>query len=313
MNKQFETMYFANSILKNEALKGNSIKKDAFAEQRSELSYIKNNEVLALQTMLEMRDDFLSVVSHELRTPITVVNSAVQALEYICGDELSEKAKSFISKIKQNSLRQLRLVNSLLDITRSTSGNMKINKKNQDIVTLTKEITESVNLYAQQKDIKLNFESAFKHKELALDVEKFERIILNLLSNAIKFTPGGKSVSVRLSTLNSKVCVEVRDEGIGIPPDKLNLIFERFGQVDSSLSRQAEGTGIGLYLVKLLVEELGGNISVHSKQGSGSIFTILLPIETAGEEHIEPLLEQLTDNRLAQSTAIEFAGFHHGI
>ena len=261
-----------------------------------------------------MKDEFLSLISHEFKTPLTVINSAIQAMELICKNELSDKAKGFLNKIRQNSNRQLKLVNNLLDITRINAGHLKINKKDMDIVLLTKSITESITIFAEQKSIKLSFSSTLRKKVIGIDEEKYERILLNLLSNAIKFTPKGKSITVKVSQKivkgKCKVCIQVKDKGVGIPNDKKELIFERFGQVDSSLTRQAEGTGIGLSLVKMLVELLGGEITLESKEGIGSTFTILLPIEKVKETPIEQMIEEITDNRLIQATAIEFSDIY---
>jgi signal transduction histidine kinase len=178
-------------------------------------------------------------------------------MELLCGNELSSKAKRYIDTIRQNSLRQLRLVSNLLDITRGTADQIRLHKKSVDIVLLTRLITDSVKIYAAQKNLQITFVSDFDKKLIFIDDEKYERIVLNLLSNAIKFTPKGKSIQVRLYKEKDYINLEVKDEGVGIPKEKIGLIFERFGQVDNSLSRQAEGTGMGLYLVKMFVEQNG--------------------------------------------------------
>lgn len=194
---------------------------------------------LELERTLEMKDEFLSLISHEFRTPLNVISSAIQAMNYICSNELSDKAKKYLRMIRQNTFRQLRLVNNLLDITRVNAGRIKINKKNVDIVFLTKSIIESICTYVALKSIDVTFVPLIEKKIIGIDDEKYERILLNLLSNATKFTPEGKPIIVTLSSINDKICIEVKDKGIGIPEDKANIIFERFGQVDSSLSRQA--------------------------------------------------------------------------
>ena len=267
----------------------------------------KNN---ALKKAIDMKDEFLSLISHEFKTPITVINSAIQAMEVLCRDELTDRTRGFLAKIKQNSLRQLRLVNNLLEITRISAGQFKVNKKNHDIVFITETIVKSINLYSQQKGVNMSFTSPIPEKIVGLDEEKYERIMLNLLSNAIKFTPKGKCVKVTISQLKGFLSIKVKDEGIGIPKDKIKLIFERFGQVDSSLSRQAEGTGIGLSLVKMLVELLGGSISVKSEVNAGSTFKIILPDVTVTDEPSTEELNGLCDNRLIQSTAIEFSDIY---
>lgn len=268
----------------------------------------------ALMIAIEMKDEFLSIISHEFKTPLTVINSAIQTMELICRDELSVKGKDFIKKIKQNAFRQLRLVNNLLDITRANAGQIKVHKSNVDIVSYTKSIIDSVNVYALQKGIEIEYTAAMKKKSIYLDEEKYERIILNLISNAIKFTPKSKSITVRVFTKvikrKSNICIEIIDTGVGIPEDKQSLIFERFGQVDSSLTRQAEGTGIGLSLVKKFVEAHEGEIKVKSEIGRGSTFTVILPIKKEFEQIEATKLLETKDNRLIQSAAIEFSDIY---
>lgn len=269
----------------------------------------EKNEVL--ENAINMKDEFLTIVSHEFRTPLTVIYSAIQTMELICKNEFSEKSKLFIMKIRQNVLRQLRLVNNLLDITRANAGHIRLSRKNIDIVFLTKAIFDSVVIYAQPKEIEMSFTSVLSGKIVGIDDEKFERIILNLLSNAIKFTPKGKSIRLKLYQKQGAIFIDVEDEGIGIPEDKQVVIFERFGQVDSSLTRQAEGTGIGLNLVKILVESMDGKISLHSKEGVGSTFTVQFPILKLEETEINrEVSEETANNRLIQSLNIEFSDIY---
>lgn len=282
--------------------------------QNKELLIAEKEKNEILKREIEMKDEFLSLISHEFRTPLTVINSAIQAMELICKNELSDKAKGFLNKIRQNSNRQLKLVNNLLDITRMNAGHFKINKTNIDIVLFTRSIAESITIFAEQKRIKLSFSSTLKKKIMGVDDEKYERILLNLLSNAIKFTPEGQSVTVKLfqKIVNGKrmVCIQVKDNGIGIPDEKKELIFERFGQVDTYRTRQAEGTGIGLHLVKMFVEVMGGEIGLESEVGKGSVFTILLPIEKVKEISIEKMPVEITNQRLIQAKAIEFSDIY---
>lgn len=279
-------------------------------ETQEQLLKLEREKNESLEKALEMKDEFLSLISHEFRTPLNVINSAIQTLNLVYSNEMTDKVKEYIGIIRQNTNRQLRLVNNLLDITRANAGRIKINKKNIDIVFLTKAIIESVYEFSSQKGVSVTFESLFPEKIIALDDEKYERIILNLLSNAIKFTPKGKNISVNVYSVKENICVNVKDNGIGIPPDKIDIIFDKFGQVDSSLSRQAEGSGIGLSLVKKFVEALDGSISVKSKIDYGSTFTILLPNETVNEEHNNKALVDLMDNRLVQTTNIEFSDIY---
>jgi signal transduction histidine kinase len=268
----------------------------------------------ALKKAIKLKDDFLSLISHEFKTPITVIISAIQAMEHLCWEQFSDKARRFIGRIKQNAFRQLRLVNNLLEITKIESGQMKLKNGNYDIIFLASSITESVQEYANQKGLNLHFASPMKSKIMWIDDEKLERILLNLLSNAIKFTPKGRSIFVRVYQTDldhrDMIALEVEDEGIGISEDKQKIIFEKFIQVDSSLTRQAEGTGLGLSLVKLFVEALDGVICLESYVGRGSKFTVYLPVQQVDLHPTNTQDVQTLDNRLIQSVKIEFSDLY---
>ena len=285
---------------------------DITAHKRSELEkeQLLKEKNEALENSIKMKDEFLATITHEFKTPLTVINAALQAIENIYGRQVSEGIKKHLHRIRTNSFRQLRLVNNLLDITRYNAGHVKINRRNMDIVFLTRTIVKSVDLYAKQKGVALKFLTEIGSREMAIDEEKYERILLNLLSNAIKFTPRDKSINVHISCKNRRAIITVKDEGVGIPKAKQKLIFERFGQVDSSLTRQAEGTGIGLSLVKTLVEEINGTITVDSEEGMGSAFVVTLPI-TKLRSNMPEINDMVTsDIRVMQATAIEFSDIY---
>ncbi len=250
-----------------------------------------------------MKDDFITIITHEFKTPIAIINAAVQTMEIVCKEDITPKIRNYLSKIKQNSLRQQRLVDNLLDITRLRAGRMKVNFNNVEIVSLTEKIVESVRSYSDQKSLRLTFHSTCDQVMVSTDIEKYERIILNLLSNAIKFTPPNKSINVILYKQGANLKIDIQDRGIGIPEDKKVIIFERFGQADTSFTRQAEGTGIGLYLVKLLVESLGGKIQVVSQEGYGSTFSVLFPI--LQDESLDS--HKINGNKIVQATTLEFS------
>lgn len=264
----------------------------------------------ALEKVLKIQGEFFSFIAHEFKTPISITNAAVQAMEFLCRHELSERAKGYLSKIRQSSLQQLRLVNNLLDIIRADAGYLKVHKRNADIVEMTRVITESVSIYAKEKGVAINFSSQIPDRVIAIDDEKYERILLNLLSNAIKFTPPEKNIFVSIFLKKNRVCIEVKDEGVGIPKDKQAIIFERFGQVNNSLTRQSEGTGIGLCLVKFLVNALNGEISLISRVGKGSRFIIFFPDEKVPEDSKDDAISQIADNRLMQIINIEFSNIY---
>lgn len=273
----------------------------------------EKNEVL--RESLKLKDEFLYLITHEFRTPLTVIKSAIQTMELKYRD-MPDKAVRYIKTIKQNVNRQIRLVNNLLDITRISSGNIKLIKGNYDIVFLTKSIVESIQSIAQQKKINVVFSTELQKKVICFDEEKFERILLNLLSNSIKFTKQEKTIYVNLYSkkLRNKhmVCIAVRDEGIGIPKEKQNCIFERFGQVNNCESREAEGTGIGLHLVKLFVTVMGGDITLESEEGVGSTFTVMFPATKpmTGPSVLAEISSFESVNKLIQMEAIELSDIY---
>ena len=188
--------------------------------------------------------------------------------------------------MRQNSYRLLRLVNNLIDISRIDIGYYNLQSSNYNIVKVIEDITLSIAEYIKHKKINLLFNTDFKEIMLACDVDKIERVMLNLLSNAIKYTDDGGSIQVSLNKVNNDVIISVKDSGVGIPKDKLELIFDRFGQANSILSRRCEGSGIGLSIVKSIVQMHGGKIEVFSEVGKGTEFVFNIPIKILEEENV---------------------------
>lgn len=288
---------------------------DDITENTKKQKYMeaKNEE---LNKAIEMKDEMLLLISHELKTPLSIITSSIQTVEILCKNELTDKVKKYLNKIKQNSYRQLKLVNNILDNTRLDSGIFKMNKVSVDIVLLTRSIIDSIGVFAERKGVRISFESTLKQSVILTDVDIYERILLNLLSNAVKFTPEGKSIEVSIFQILIKsrpqVCIQVKDNGIGIPNDQKDLIFERFGRVNRIVTRQSEGTGIGLYLVKMLVSLLDGEITLDSKEGVGSTFSLVFPINKAGKASTKPASVDLANEQLVTASAIEFSDIYFG-
>ncbi|NFL80964.1 HAMP domain-containing histidine kinase, partial [Clostridium sporogenes] len=229
--------------------------------------------------------DFLANISHELKTPLNVIFTAVQILDLYKKDANSyDKKEQYIKVIKQNCYRLMRLINNLLDTTKLDSGYLKLNLVNCNIVNLVEEITLSVVYYAESKNINIIFDTDVEEKIMAVDPDKIERIVLNLLSNAIKFTGSGGNIYVNIKDCKDSITIFVKDTGIGIPKDKIENIFDRFVQVDKTLRRNKEGSGIGLYLVKSFVNMHEGTIDIQSAIGKGSEFIINIPVKLVKED-----------------------------
>lgn len=225
--------------------------------------------------------EFFTNISHELKTPINVIYLAIQTMEmYLCSGNsaILEKGPSYLKMMRQNCFRLMRLINNLLDITKLDSGFLKLNSRNDNIVNVVEDITLSVVSYVKSKDIDLIFDTNVEEKIMAFDHDKIERILLNLLSNASKFTPSKGSICVMLEDKGDNITISIKDTGVGIPKDKLDFVFQRFGQANRSLSREHEGTGIGLSLVKSFTQMHGGKIEIFSEEGQGTEFLITLPV-----------------------------------
>jgi len=225
--------------------------------------------------------EFFSNISHELKTPLNVIFSALQMMNMYNEnheEEFVEKRKKYLQIMKQNCYRLIRLINNLLDMTKLDSGFITPHMENGNIIYLVEDITMSVISLAENKGIDIIFDTDVEEKLMAFDGDKIERIILNLLSNALKFTDRGGKIYVTIIDKQDNVEISVRDTGVGIPDDKKEMIFGRFMQVDKTLKRNNEGTGIGLSLVKSFVELHGGNIVLKSRPNIGSEFIIILPV-----------------------------------
>ncbi|WP_231147914.1 ABC transporter substrate binding protein [Clostridium botulinum] len=240
------------------------------------------NEMLEYQ---KLRVEFFANISHELKTPLNLILSAVQYIELVHNKNFNlDDFCKYTNIIKQNSYRLVRIVNNLIDITKIDSGYFQIHAENYNIVELVEDICLYCASYINSKNLELIFDTETEEKIISCDALIMERIILNLLSNAIKFTPSGGRITVNIYDKDNEIQISVKDTGIGIPENRQELIFERFIQVDKSLSRNHEGSGVGLSLVKAFVNLHNGNIKVKSKVGYGSEFLITLPVTTNNKD-----------------------------
>lgn len=245
-------------------------------ERTAELQKAHNQ----LQEAKDLQNHFFTNISHEFRTPLTLIlEPAKRILELSPNDEIKEEA----DLIYRNAKKLNRLANQLLDISRIESGKMSLKACYQNLIPVIKENVSLFHSFAESKNILLSFNPVQVEVFLYIDKNKIDKILTNILSNAIKFTRNGGSVNVNISLNDNCTEIAVSDTGIGIPKDQLNKIFDRFYQVDSSLSKEYEGTGIGLSLTKELVELHKGKIFVESEEGKGSVFRIVL---LSGKDHL---------------------------
>ena len=258
---------------------------DVTSRKEVEVEKKKLEEAIHLESI---RNEFFGNISHEFKTPLNIILGIVQLIDKnIELDNITkENLIRHVDIMKQNSYRLLRLVNNLIDISRIDIGYYNLQPSNYNIVKVIEDITLSIAEYVKHKKINLIFNTDVEEITLACDPDKIERVILNLLSNAIKYTDDNGDIYVSLNKVNEDVVVSVKDSGVGIPNDKLELIFDRFGQANDILSRRCEGSGIGLSIVKSIVEMHGGKIDVFSEIGKGSEFVFNIPIKILEEENV---------------------------
>lgn len=229
------------------------------------------------------KNNFIANISHELRTPVTVISSANQLLNVLLSKEKITNEQSITNNlniIAQNSNRLLRLTNNIIDIAKIDSGCVDLKLKTVNIINLIEDTVLSVVPYANSKNLNVVFDTNIEELSMCVDCEKIERLTLNLLSNAIKFSEDNKDVFATILADDDNLNFIVQDNGIGIDDLNFSKIFDKFMQIDNGFTRQNEGSGIGLSVVKYFVNLHDGNITVDSKLGEGTSFIVQLPIKT---------------------------------
>ena len=235
-----------------------------------------------------MKSDFFANISHEFRTPLTLI---LGPAEKIAKNESPNPIKD-ADIITRNSKRLLQLVNQLLDLSKLDAGKLKLEASPANIISFIKGIALSFESLSESKDVMTKIKAEKEFIEVYFDKEKMFKTFSNLLSNAFKFTPKRGDVVITIfESVNNTVEIKIKNTGVGIPQKELPKLFDRFYQVDSSQTKEYEGTGIGLALVKELIELHHGSISVDSKESNPeekekgwTEFTISLPL---GREHLK--------------------------
>jgi PAS domain S-box-containing protein len=317
LNNKFGKKIVAEVISNYFLFEGNpsilSIIHDISSEKQVEkLKKDVEKNVELLQETQEFADSIIESfanISHELKTPLNVIFSTVQLLDLHKKNvsKIEDKFEDYLTLIKQNCYRLMRLINNFLDITKIDSGFLKLNVVKCDIVKVVEDITLSVAPYLEGNNLNLIFDTNTEEKIMCLDPDKIERIMLNLLSNSVKYSKGSGEVFVNLTDNDDSITISVKDTGLGIPKEKHKLIFEKLGQVDKTLKRISEGSGIGLTLVKSFVEMHNGSIILKSEQGKGSEFEITIPT-TLSAQNIDEDIKIFTTNE--EKISIEFSDIY---
>jgi two-component system, sensor histidine kinase and response regulator len=235
--------------------------------------------LLAAEAASRLRSEFLATISHELLTPLTyVIGMSSTLLRWPLG-ELSQRQRNYLQTIHDSGEHLLAMINDILDLSQIEAGKTVLNISEFSLVKSAENTVECLLEKATSEKItlKLDLQINPARDRFTADSGRVEQILWNLLTNAIKFTPEGGSVTLRLWVEENTAIFQVEDTGIGIPEDKLPLLFEKFHQLDTPYRRRYQGTGVGLALTKQLIELHRGRIEVESTVGIGSIFTVWIP------------------------------------
>jgi signal transduction histidine kinase len=246
-------------------------------QQLNETNRELNDANAKLLELSEMKEEFLALTTHDLRSPLTVISGVISFFTSGRLGELSPEQKNMVSMMERNTQNLIELVNDLLDASKLESGTIRLEIASTDLRGVLNELRETMEPLAKEKGIELVVTLPADLPSVEADRVKLRRIILNLLSNALKFTPKGGRVEVRAESQDNLVHISVSDTGVGIAPEDVARLFDKYEQARSRATRGEKGTGLGLYITRQLVELHGSEIKVRSEVGKGSTFSFTLP------------------------------------
>ncbi|HWI58842.1 MAG TPA: hybrid sensor histidine kinase/response regulator, partial [Bacillota bacterium] len=280
-------------------------------ELRYELDRNRQQLEESNQKLLELdqiKSRFFANISHELRTPLTLLLAPLETLLHRFNRSLDDETRNLLQTMHSNGMRLLKLINDLLDLVRLESGRMEVKLEPVDVTEFLQGLASAARQIAEDKRLRLTTYVDPALDRVLADRDKLEKILLNLVFNALKFTPAGGRVEVRAERHGEEFVLQVADTGMGIAEKNLPHVFDRFWQADSSSKRKYQGAGIGLALVKELVEIQAGKVTVQSKEGEGTTFAVRLPYqpaETLPQPATDSTTEAASDRSNGQSVTSE--------
>lgn len=303
---------------KNKTISSKKIKKSYeliskhITENKYSIWFVDKNKELEYEKINKIRNEFFTNLSHELRTPLNLIFSSLQVLDLkMKNTNISEEQfiSKYINMANQNTYRLLKLVNNIIDSNKITSGYFDYNPQNHDIINFIEGISMSVVDFASHKNIDIIFDTEIEEKVISFDLDQMERIVLNLLSNAIKFSKDNGEIKIYIKEESNMIEISISDNGIGIPKHKLESVFDRFKQIDNNVIRRGEGSGIGLYLVKCLVDMHGGSIHADSELDRGTTFKIRIP-DKINDECEYTIIEKNLQDSYIEKIKVEFSDIY---
>lgn len=238
-----------------------------------------------LRELSDMKEEFLALTTHDLRSPLTVISGVINFFTSGRLGEMTDEQKNMVAMMERNTQSLIELVNDLLDASKLESGTLRLDFAPVELPALITELRETMQPMAQEKEIELTEQVPADLPPVEADIAKLRRMIVNLLSNALKFTPKAGHIEISAAREGAdRVRVSVADTGVGIQPEDLARLFDKFEQARSRATRGEKGTGLGLYITRQLVELHGGEINVQSEVGKGSTFSFTIPIAVISDE-----------------------------
>ncbi|MDQ1744510.1 MAG: two-component system, OmpR family, phosphate regulon sensor histidine kinase PhoR, partial [Pseudonocardiales bacterium] len=243
-------------------------------------SHLIERQAEAVQLLRELdqaKADFIATVSHELRTPLTSISGYLEMLQDGDAGELPDTAVAMLSIIDRNATRLRNLIEDLLTQSRIDAGRLRLELSTVQLRPLLQSVITAMAPLASASDVKLQLGAPEDPLSVQADPQQLEQVFTNLISNALKFTPAGGSVQVSLLPADDGVLIEVRDTGMGIPPDEYPNLFTRFFRASNAAEAALPGTGLGLAIVQEIVHRHGGAVDIESELGVGTTLTVWLP------------------------------------
>jgi len=240
------------------------------------------------KTIEKIKTEFVSITAHQLRTPLSSIKWTLRML--LDGDlgEITDEQREFIEKTYTSNEKMISLINDLLDVTRIEEGRYLYRPVLGDIEEILQSMLASYNDLAKARRLKIDFKKSDKKmSKVMVDVEKIRLAIQNLLENAIRYTPVGGTITVSLKRDKKEVIISIKDSGVGIPKDQRERVFSKFFRATNVVKMETEGSGLGLFITKNIIEAHGGRIWFESEEGKGANFFFTIPIKEEFETFIE--------------------------
>jgi two-component system, OmpR family, phosphate regulon sensor histidine kinase PhoR len=236
------------------------------------------HDITALKRMDRMKSQFVSTVNHEIQSPLNTVMMQIQVIVDGLAGELTEKQQSILSRVQQKLNNLALMTGELLDLARIESGLISLERESVDMLAVIRDQVAFHQPRAEAQSVQIEIDSPETLPPVLANRRNMEGVLLNLITNAIKYSPDGGRVTVSAFKEDDYLCIRVKDSGIGLSPEDMKLIFQQFYRVKNEKTRQINGTGLGLAIVKRIIESHEGRITVESRPGEGSTFTVLLPL-----------------------------------